>query len=201
MIVHIPPPECHNRKIQQPCKTVKDCVSLGGLGVGMDVMKKNSLWGNLFRKGDNWQQQCSRLWAQTPLFDGIAKREIERLVENMIPRAYQSGEFIFHDGDQGAGAALIVAGQIEIRSGEVVLARLGSGDFFGEIALVLDVPRTADAVAMEETQLLFFLQAELDEWLARAPYYAGRLSKNLANVLAQRLTSANKALARRGEGQ
>ena len=164
-------------------------------------MMNSSLWGNLFHKGDNWQQQCARLWAATALFDGIPKREIERLVAAMIPRSYQSGELIFHDGDEGAGAALIVAGQIEIRSGEVVLAKLASGDYFGEIALVLDVPRTADAVAMEETQLLFFLQSELDEWLARAPYYAGRLSKNLANVLAQRLTLANRALARRGEGK
>ena len=75
-------------------------------------MMNSSLWGNLFHKGDNWQQQCARLWAAT---------------------------------------ALIVAGQIEIRSGEVVLAKLASGDYFGEIALVLDVPRTADAVTMEET--------------------------------------------------
>jgi len=164
-------------------------------------MLKNNLWGNLFHKSGNWQQQCASLWAATPLFEGIPQREIHALVADMIPRNYQTGEYIFHDGDQGAGAALIVDGEIDIRSGEVVLAHLGKGDFFGEIALVLDVPRTADAVAVMDTQCIFFLQAELDAWLSRAPYYAGRLSKNLANVLAQRLTLANKALAQRGEGQ
>ena len=79
---------------------------------------------------------------------------------------------------------------------------LSDGDFFGEIALVLDVARTADAIATEDTELIFFLRPELDEWLARSPYFAGRLGANLAYVLAQRLLQANKALVQAGhEGQ
>jgi CRP-like cAMP-binding protein len=159
----------------------------------------NSLWGNLFRRNDSWDGQVAELWSQTPLFEDIPLNEISRLVRDMVPRAYAPGETIFRHGEQGAGAALIVEGQVEIRTGEVVLGRLHKGDFFGEVALVLDVPRTADAVATADTRLLFFLQAGLDEWLARRPYYAGRLSKNLANILAQRLLMANAALAEKGE--
>lgn len=159
----------------------------------------NSLWGNLFRGSDSWDRQVAGLWAQTPLFQDIPFNEITRLVRDMVPRNYTAGESIFRRGEKGAGAALIVEGQVEIRAGEVTLTQLNKGDFFGEVALVLDVPRTADAVATADTKLLFFLQAGLDEWLARRPFYAGRLSKNLANILAQRLIQANAALAQKGE--
>ncbi|MBD3671595.1 MAG: cyclic nucleotide-binding domain-containing protein [Gammaproteobacteria bacterium] len=155
----------------------------------------DSLWGNLFSRNKTWDKQVAALWAQTPLFNDIPYNEIARLVRDMVPRDYSEGETIFSRGEEGAGAALIVEGEVEIRAGDVTLTRLNTGDFFGEVALVLDVPRTADAVASADTRLLFFLQAGLEEWLNRRPYYAGRLSKNLANILAQRLITANAALA------
>ena len=164
--------------------------------------KASSLWSNLFRKGNPLAEHVTELWSATPLFRDIPKREIMQLVRDMPPRRFKAGEYIFHSGDAGAGAAVIISGKVEIRSSGVLLAELGDGDFFGEIALVLDVPRTADAIAVCDTELIFFLRPELDEWLARSPYYAGRLGANLAYVLAQRLLQANKALVNAGhEGQ
>ena len=159
----------------------------------------SSLWSNMFRKRNPLTEHITELWSATPLFRDIPKREILQLVRDMPPRHFKSGEFIFHSGDQGAGAAVILNGQVEIQSDGIKLAQLGDGDFFGEIALVLDVPRTADAIAMTETDLIFFLRPELDEWLARSPYFAGKLGANLAYVLAQRLLQANKALVKAGQ--
>lgn len=164
--------------------------------------RASSLWSNLFRKGNPLTEHVTELWSATPLFRDIPRREILQLVRDMPPRHFQANEYIFHSGDAGAGAAVIISGKVEIRSAGVLLAELKDGDFFGEIALVLDVPRTADAVAVEETDLIFFLRPELDEWLARSPYFAGKLGANLAYVLAQRLLQANKALVTAGhEGQ
>lgn len=164
--------------------------------------RASSLWSNLFRKGNPLTEHVTELWMATPLFRDIPKREIMQLVRDMPPRHFKADEHIFHSGDAGAGAAIIINGKVEIRSAGVLLAELSDGDFFGEIALVLDVPRTADAIAVEETELIFFLRPELDEWLARSPYFAGRLGANLAYVLAQRLLQANKALVHAGhEGQ
>ena len=164
--------------------------------------RASSLWSNLFRKGNPLTEHVTELWSATPLFRDIPKREILQLVRDMPPRHFKAGEYIFHSGDAGAGAAVIINGKVEIRSAGVLLAELSDGDFFGEIALVLDVPRTADAIAVLDTELIFFLRPELDEWLARSPYYAGRLGANLAYVLAQRLLQANKALVNAGhEGQ
>lgn len=161
----------------------------------MSTNQGASVWGNLFKKRDPWALQVASLWSQTPLFAGIPKREIAILSKNMHARKYKAGEFIFHSGDQGAGAAIILSGKIEIRAGEAVLASLAEGDFFGEISLVLDELRTADAVATEDTELVFFLRAELDRWIQRAPHHGARLGTNLAHILAKRLSKANEMLA------
>ncbi len=159
------------------------------------ISKHDTLWANLFRQRPPLAEHTAQLWAVTPLFRDIPLREIRQLVGDMPPREYSRDEYVFHRGDQGAGAAIILSGRVQIRSGEVVLAELQAGDFFGEISLVLDVPRTADAIAVESsTQLMFFLRPELEEWMTRAPYFAGRLSTNLAYVLAQRLMQVNRSL-------
>ena len=156
-----------------------------------------SFWGNLFRRRDPWSKQVAQLWAETPLFKYIPKREIALLSRNMHARKYQPGEYIFHTGDQGAGAALLLSGEVEIRAGEVVLATLKEGDFFGEISLVLDERRTADAIAVKDTELVFFLRPELERWMHKAPQHVARLSTNLAHILAKRLLHANQMLAER----
>jgi len=161
--------------------------------------RASSLWSNLFRKRSPITDHIIDMWSTTPLFRDIPKREILQLVRDIPPRCYATNEYIFHSGDQGAGAAIILSGKVHIRSGDVLLAELNEGDFFGEIALVLDVPRTADAIAVEDTELIFFLRPELEDWLSRSPYFAGRLGSNLAYVLAQRLIQANKALEQAGQ--
>ncbi|MDH5180350.1 MAG: cyclic nucleotide-binding domain-containing protein [Gammaproteobacteria bacterium] len=160
--------------------------------------RSSSLWSNLFRKRNPVTEHIIEMWSTTPLFRDIPKREILQLVCDMPSRSYAENEYIFHAGDQGAGAAIILSGKVQIRSGDVLLAELTEGDFFGEIALVLDVPRTADAIAVMDTELIFFLRPELEDWLSRSPYFAGRLGSNLAYVLAQRLIQANKALEQAG---
>ncbi|MDH5229096.1 MAG: cyclic nucleotide-binding domain-containing protein [Gammaproteobacteria bacterium] len=162
----------------------------------MSDANTSSIWGSLFRKREPWQETVTELWAATPFFRGIPLREIRRIVDNMHLRNFSVDEPIFHIGDQGAGAAIILSGVVEIRYKKTVLATLSRGDFFGEISLVLDERRTADATAIEDTELVFFLRPELDEWITQAPQHGARLSTNLAHVLAKRLLHANEMLAK-----
>lgn len=158
----------------------------------MNSSTNASIWATFFRKKDPWHETVARLWAETPFFGGIPFSEIKKLAKIMHRRTYQPDEFIFHTGDQGAGAAIILSGQVEIRFGDTLLTSLHKGDFFGEISLVLDERRTADALATEPTELVFFLRPDLDEWISRAPHHGARLSANLAHVLAKRLLHANQ---------
>lgn len=156
----------------------------------------SSVWGSLFRAREPWYEEVTALWAKTPFFQDVPLREIRKLARNMHPRQYSAGEYIFRYGDQGAGAAMIKSGHVEISYEGTNLASLQPGDFFGEIALVLDERRTADAIAVEPCELIFFLRPDLDEWIARSPQHGAKLSNNLAHVLAKRLLHANHMLAK-----
>lgn len=153
------------------------------------------LWDNIFRnKADTMTEVCN-LWSETPLFNNIPMSYIRRLVRNMHPRVYKKDENIFTTGDIGAGAVLIKSGEINIMAGDQVLATLKKGDLFGEVALVVDEPRTADAVAITDCELIFFLRPDLEEWIHSTPKQGAQLMINLARVMAGRLRHANDMLA------
>ncbi len=145
------------------------------------------LWDNLFRRRAPWVDEVAELWGQTPLFAGVAPREIRRLAATMHPRRYGAGEAVFRADDPGAGAAMILRGKVEIRADEGRVASLERGDFFGEAALVCEGRRGVEAIASESCELAFFLRLDLDEWLESAPRHGARLALNLAAVLAERL--------------
>lgn len=152
------------------------------------------LWSNFFRRREPQNRRIARLWGETTLFRDVPQRAIRQLTDGMHPRRYQSDERIFSRDDRGAGAALILSGQVEIRVGGALLATLGEGDFFGEVALAVDERRTADAVATEGTEVVFFLRHELEEWIEQSPREGARLALNLSLILAERLRRANQMI-------
>lgn len=160
-----------------------------------ETNKQASLWRNIFRRHDPWYDSVAELWSRTPLFNDISNREIRRLSQSMHLRHFDADEVIFRVNELGAGAAMILSGKVAIKTHGVTLAELGPGDFFGEVSLVLDELRTADAVAVEKSELVFFLRIDLDEWITRSPHYGAILSKNLAYILAERLQYANRVIA------
>lgn len=158
---------------------------------------KNFLWGNIFKQGDSKIELISRLWQQTPLFKNIPARHIESLAENMHIRHYQADEVVFHQGDQGGGAILVLDGQYRVSAKNTVLAELDQGDFFGEITLAETDKRTADAVCVESGRLVFFLKQDLEEWIEIEPRLGTIFLMNLASILAQRLHQANFLLSQK----
>jgi len=113
----------------------------------------------------------------------------------MHPRYYKKGEAVFNQGELGAGAVLISSGKIIIKSADQVLAELEEGDFFGEVALVLDEPRTASAVASEDCELVFLIKQDVNEWINRTPRYGAVFMKNVAYLIATRLKKTNQLLS------
>lgn len=159
------------------------------------MIKNNPFWSNLFVKKSDVKSKITELWLQTPLFENVPTSMCRKLVENMHPRYYKKGETIFNQGELGAGAVLITAGRVTIKSADQVLAELVEGDFFGEVALVLDEPRTADAVASEDCELVFLIKQDVNEWVNRTPRYGAVFMKNIAYLIATRLKQANQLLS------
>src|SRR5829696_503882 len=87
--------------------------------------------------------------------------------------AFSAGETIFAQGDLGTEMFIIQEGSVEIikRIGEQrhPLSRLEKGDFFGEMALLEAMPRTADAIAMSEVRAVAINGSRFDEMLRKNP--------------------------------
>ncbi len=161
-------------------------------------MSRHPLWQNFFRPRTDRLSLSVQLWRDTPLLAGISERKARQLVSDMHDRQYEAGEPVFRRDDVGAGVVMIRSGRVEIRAGERVLAELAPGDFFGEVALVSEEPRTADAVATAPTELMFLMRSSLDEWVQRSPGEGACFMRNLAHVLAERLRRANQQLGEQG---
>ena len=157
-------------------------------------MSHSPFWFNLFRSTAKQKLHIQQLWLATPIFSHVSAKQCLQLVQEMSIRRYQVGEAIFSQGEIGMGACLILTGQVNIGSGEKILAVMEEGDFFGEVALVIESPRTASAVAQTECEVVFFLRPQLDALLDRVPKQGAKLMQNLARVMANRLGSTNALL-------
>lgn len=155
----------------------------------------DTLWSNIFRTGDSELQTITSLWQDTPLFADIPERHIQMLCSKMHRRQFKKDETIFSQGDQGAGAILVLEGSVRIMANKTRLALLEPGDFFGEIALAETERRTADAYAVSASRLVFFLKQDLEEWIDQQPRLGARFLMNLSATLAKRLYEANKLIA------
>ena len=98
------------------------------------------------------------LLKQVPLFRSLRAEDSRHIAALLQKQTLRKGDALFRKGEEGHSLYMITAGKIKIlrqsRDGdEVILAVLSPGDFCGEMALLDGLPRSADAVAAEETHL------------------------------------------------
>jgi CRP/FNR family transcriptional regulator, cyclic AMP receptor protein len=103
-------------------------------------------------------------------------------------RRYRSGEVIFQKGDVGFEMYFIKDGEVELRIGERVLARLAYGDIFGEMALVDDSTRSASAIAVSDVEIVPVSEKQFVELIREAPSFA----IDIMRLLAQRLRAETR---------
>ena len=128
---------------------------------------------------------------RSALFARLSDREITHLLTGAAERHFAAGERIITQGDLGGvGFFLILEGRAEARAGDTVLAQFGPGDFFGEMALLLDTPRSADVAALEPTSCLVITQWALKGVLAAHP----EMALNIMGELARRLADTDRTL-------
>ncbi len=128
------------------------------------------------------------LLAQVPLFAQLVPEELDKLAALLRPHRYRAGEVVFHEGDAGTTLYIVKDGEVKVVLGsaegkEVILALLGRGDFFGELALLDGQPRSADAVATTDTSMLILNREEFSRFMAEYP----RFATSLLAVLSRRL--------------
>jgi nucleotide-binding universal stress UspA family protein len=136
--------------------------------------------------------RVSELLARAPLFAALSQEDREHLGETARIRTYQSGEFIVREGEMATGCFIIASGQVEVVRGEhsaqpTILTTLGAGEFFGEMAVIDDHPRSASVRALEATECVAIGRVEFLETLQRRP----QIAVQMLPVLVRRLRRAD----------
>jgi len=126
------------------------------------------------------------------LFQGISRREFGTLFQCLVARQYQVGEILCQEGDIGRALFILESGEVEVtRRGPQReprrIAVLKPGDYFGEMALIDEQPRTATVAAMEPARAYLLYKTEIDKLLRQAPHIGAAVMAHLAALLAVRL--------------
>lgn len=142
-----------------------------------------------------------------PLFAELKDGQLKRLMTMLHVREYAAGEVVFRAGQTGAGMYIIQRGEVDIvmlldDGSEKKLVTLGDRQFFGELALLESVPRTATSVARKPTTLLGIFQSDLESLIERDSRLGARVIWNLARLTGARLrelSASVRASARAAE--
>ena len=151
---------------------------------------------NLFRTGKP-SPRLERL-RNLSLFVNLRPAEL-RIVDGLLhERDYLEGEVIFDEGDEGQAIYIVASGEVLIcrpRQGDARrLAQLGPGTFFGELALLDDSPRSAQARAASACQLIVFFRDDFVGLLDTHARIASKISRQLACHLGARMRAMAQAM-------
>ena len=146
----------------------------------------------LFRLGSHRNPRL-HLLKSVVLFKDLSTRDL-MMVDNLFhDRSYLADEVIFDRGEEGQGLFIVLQGRVKITlpgTGITTGLEFGPGSFFGEVALLDQSVRTAQARAVEDTQIVALFRAEFYSLLETHSTIASRISFQLARVLAARLRQA-----------
>ncbi len=99
-------------------------------------------------------QQRIELLRRVPLFADLDKKELEGIANSLKERTFRAGETITSEGESAVGFFVIQDGEAKVSVGGQERARLGAGDYFGEIALIAQSARTATLTAETDVRCL-----------------------------------------------
>ena len=152
-----------------------------------------ALYKNFFRKKDNTDPVLKAL-ERIPIFENLLKKELKNISYLTHEREYKANEYVFKKHAPAEGMYVILHGEIEIKDSKSgnVFANLHSGDFFGELALLDEEPRSASAICNVPSRLIGFFRTDLLTLINRYPELGNKILLNLSRVLGERLRETNK---------
>lgn len=99
-------------------------------------------------------QQRIELLRRVPLFADLDRRELQGIANSLKERTFRAGETVTSEGESAVGFFVIQDGEARVAVGGQDRGRLGAGDYFGEIALIAQTPRTATVTAETDVRCL-----------------------------------------------
>jgi CRP/FNR family transcriptional regulator, cyclic AMP receptor protein len=156
------------------------------LGAGTAARAAIALPRETGRSGAEWVP----VLAEVPLFRNVSRRQLKRVASLARMRRFAAGTPIVRAGDAGSAFYVLIDGGVRVVTTTGRPRRLRSGDYFGEMALLDDSPRSADVVADGEVLTMTISRSAFGKLLRSEP----ALSHELLRTLAARLRAAEKAV-------
>ena len=133
-----------------------------------------------------------------PLFEDLSEDDLEALSHALVPRSFRAGTMIFSQGDTGSSMYIVQSGDVNIHlSGEgsqrISLKDIARGEYFGELSLFDDKPRSASTLATSDAVLLELQRTTLESYLDRRP----RAAMAILRTMSERLRETNTLLSAR----
>ncbi len=144
--------------------------------------------------------QISQVLKRVPFFEKLDKEGIDFIVERLKFKPFDQEEVICRIGDPGDRMYIIISGQVKVvvddeEGEETIIAHLGSGDYFGEMALLTGEPRSATIITTEPSEMFVLNKSDFDEILARYP----SISISMGKIMSHRLRETLQKAAHRGK--
>ena len=133
-----------------------------------------------------------------PLFEGLSEDDLAALSSALKTRTFKAGTMIFAQGDAGDAMYIVESGDVNIHlpgdgSNRISLKDLARGEFFGELSLFDEKPRSASALTTTDAILLELDRATLENYLERRP----RAAMAILRTTSERLRETNMLLSAR----
>jgi uncharacterized membrane protein len=144
----------------------------------------------------------AELLAQIPMYEGLSDEDREALANRMTEKRYAAGEAVFAQGEKGSSMYIVLSGSVQIflppqgegeQAQRVPLKDARTGEYFGELSLFDDKPRSASVEALVDTVLLELTRDAFGEHLARSKTAALKI----LGEMAERLRVTNAMLSQR----
>jgi CRP/FNR family transcriptional regulator, cyclic AMP receptor protein len=126
-----------------------------------------------------------------PIFEGLGFNDLKKIELIVHKRTFMPNEIIFYERQPGAGMYIIKRGLIKltkmVNEERVKISELKDGEFFGEMSLLDDYPRSAEATAVEKTEALGIFRPDLFDLIESNPKLGYKILLRLSKRLASRL--------------
>lgn len=132
---------------------------------------------------DGRSQQLHDTLSALALFADISEPELEAIAHTMEERYFAEGERILRQGFSGSGFYIILDGEASARVGSTEVNRLGRGDFFGEVSVLLGEAPSADVVALHPMRCAVLAGPQVEEFIVSHPKVAYRMLQAEARKL------------------
>ena len=131
-----------------------------------------------------------------PIFSELREEHVQSLARLTLRRRYPKDTVVFFENEEGDFFFMILEGRIKVTilgddGREVILSVLGPGDFFGDMALLDNEPRSASAIAVEDSELISLHRSDFDALMATNP----SITLALVRTLTARLRRANHQIS------